>query len=134
MSKKSGFGKFLKVSIGAAAVVAGALAVQKVSKEIKADMKDDRFISPEGDNVVTLSCGSSATAKGLTWVKLCATSSTNSDTCKLAVLAKNGTEFLSGQWIDNENFKLLVGNGNRKQCCDVSFGSDKISARYYLAK
>ena len=41
---------------------------------------------------------------------------------------------MDGEWIDNNHFKLLIGNGKRKQCCDVSFDGEQINALYYLVK
>ena len=43
-------------------------------------------------------------------------------------------EELDAQWIDNEHFRLLVGPGARKQCCEITFEEKHISAVYSLAK
>ena len=119
---------------GTAAAVAGTIAVRKVAGEIKDDMGQQIFPSPEGNNLVTLTRGTSETAKGLTLVKLTATSEDKEDECRLKVLTKKGTRFLSGEWLDNDHFQLLIGNGKHKQCCDVSFDGDEIKAHYYLLK
>ena len=134
MKKNALVGLLAGFVTGTAAAVAGAIAVRKVAEEIKDDMGQQIFPSPEGNNLVTLTRGTSETAKGLTLVKVTATSEEKEDECKLTVLAKKGTRFLSGEWLDNDHFQLLVGNGKHKQCCDVSFDEDEIKAQYYFLK
>ena len=99
--------------------------------------KDDNpatFVSPDGDNTVELNFGASKTARGLTFVKVNATSENKDDCCKLIMFAKKKDELMDGEWIDNNHFKLLIGSGKRKQCCDVSFDGEQINALYYLVK
>ena len=134
MKKSTLFGVCIGFTLGAAAAVAGAMAVRKIAGEIKEDIDEVTFASPNADNTVTLSFGSSETAKGLTVIKVKAISETKMDTCDLVVLAKKKADLLHGEWADNEHFKLLIGGGKRKQCCDVSFAGDKITAKYYLVK
>ena len=117
---------------GVAAGAAAALAVDKVTKEIKSDLQDHVFPSPEGKNVVTLTCGTSATAKGLTYIRIFATAD-DKETCKLVAFAKKNEEYINGEWLDNDNFKLLIGKGKLKQRCDVSFDGDEISANLYFS-
>lgn len=134
MSKNVVLGVFAGLVVGAAAAVAGTLAVNKIAKEMDGDCNEAIFTSPDGNNTVTVTYGSSDTAKGLTRIKVMATSEAMEDSCKLIVLAKKKEDFLVGEWSDNEHFQLLIGAGRRKQCCDVSFEEQSISAIYYLKK
>ena len=114
--------------VGVAAGTALALTTKKVVNEIKSDLEDATFVSPEGNNTVTLLFGSSKTARGLTFIKVTATSDEKDDCCKLIAFAKKKGEFISGEWTDNDHYKLLIGSGKRKQCCDVSFDDEQIRA------
>lgn len=134
MKKASTIGIIAGFVAGAAAAVAGALTVDKVAKEIKSNVSEKTFISPDGDNSVTVSFGSSKTARELACVKIIAESEGKDDSCKLIAFAKKKEEFLSGEWTDNDHFQLLIGTGKRKQCCDISFEGDQIVANYYLMK
>lgn len=134
MKNNFGIGAIIGFAAGAAAAVAGTLTTLKVADEIKDGMGEQRFESPEGDNFVTLSCGSSKTAKGLTLIRVKAMTESGEDECKLLLFAKKMPEAFSVDWTDNEHCRLLVGNGKRKQCCDVSFEEKEISAVYYLSK
>ncbi len=132
--KKNGVFEFVAgVAVGVATTVAGAIAINKVAKEIKGDLCEHSFTSPDGDHFVTLSYGSSKTAKGLTFIRIKAMTEDSEDNCKLVVFTKKSAR-LFGEWIDNDHFKLLIGNGKRKQCCDVDFEGEEIVARYYLQK
>jgi hypothetical protein len=108
------------------------LAYDKIANEIKSDMREQVFTSPEGNNIITVSYGSSATAKGLTYIRVKALNS--EDGCKLVVFAKKSPKLLNAEWFDNNNFKLLVGSGKHKQCCDVKFEEANITANYYLVR
>ena len=119
---------------GVAAGTAVALTTKKIVKEIKNDLSDATFMSPNGDNKVALTFGASETARGLTYIKVHATSRTKRDCCEMIAFSKKKDDFLDGEWTDNDHFKLLIGSGKRKQCCDVSFEGKKITAVYYLAK
>ena len=134
MKKSAIFGLIAGFAVGTASAIAGRKAYDKVSKEIKDDFSDQVFTSPEGNNAVTLSLGSSESAKGLTCIKVKATSESIDDECKLIVFTLKKGVLISGEWSDNGNFRLLIGNGKRKQCCDVSFEEDGINALYYLLK
>lgn len=129
MKNKTIFG----IIAGVAAGTAVALTTGRIVKEIKSDLCDATFVSPEGDHTVALAFGSSKTARGLTFIKVNATSTAKDDCCKLiAFSGKNA--LIDGNWTDNDHFKLLIGNGKRKQCCDVSFDGEQITALYYLVK
>ena len=134
MKKQTIIGICVGAVIGTAAVVAGTLAVRRVIKEIKEDLSECSFSSPDGNNVVTLTCGTSKLARGLTFIKVEGSVESGNDNCKLVLFAKDSFELFSGEWLDNDHFRLLVGGGKRKQCCDVRFDGQKISANYYLHK
>lgn len=120
--------------VGTVTTIAGTIAVHKIVKEIKGDLGEHTFTSPDGNHFVTLSYGSSQTAKGLTYIQVKATTETGDDNCKLIVFAKKRARLFVGEWIDNEHFKLVVGRCKRKQCCDVNFEGSEITAQYYLKK
>ena len=132
MKKRTKFAIGVGFIMGAAAGAAGALAYDKIANEIKSDMREQVFTSPEGNNIITVSYGSSATAKGLTYIRVKALNS--EDGCKLVVFAKKSPKLLNAEWFDNNNFKLLVGSGKHKQCCDVKFEEANITANYYLVR
>ena len=121
---------------GVAAGAAVALAVKKGFDKIFGEMQNDAneqvFTSPDGNNTVKVVFGSSKTAKKMALVSVAAKS--ENDECILLALARKGDNLLTGEWIDNDNFQLLIGSCASKQCCDVSFGDEKISACYYWKK
>ena len=119
---------------GAAAAIAGAIAINKVSAEIKADLNEYSFMSPDCNNTVVVSRGASKTAKGLTLIKVKAIAEGKDDVCKLSMLAGKDAEILSGEWTDNDHFELVVGKGKRLQYCDVNFCEDDIKMLYYFKK
>ena len=129
MKNKTIFG----IVAGVAAGTALALTTGKVVKEIKSDLRDATFVSPDGNHTVALTFGSSKTARGLTFIKVNATSDEKDNCCKLIVFSGKNA-LIDGNWTDNDHFKLLIGNGKRKQCCDVSFDGEQITALYYLVK
>jgi len=134
MKKNSVFAVAMGFAAGAAAVFAGKIAADKIVGEIKNDLSGHTFVSPDGSNFVTLSYGSSESAKGLTFIRVTAGASESEDNCKLVVFAKKSDELFSGEWDENDRFRLLIGTGRRKQCCDVTFGGEEITAHYYLLK
>ncbi|MBR5311234.1 MAG: hypothetical protein IKU42_08960 [Oscillospiraceae bacterium] len=129
MKKKILFG----VAFGIAAASAVAVTVNKISKELKNESDEEVFYSPMEDNRVKVSYGSSETAKGLTCIKIKVGDDLDDDSCKLVVLAKKDAA-LSYEWLDNEHFRLLIGNEKYKQCCDVTFDGGNINAQYYISK
>ena len=134
MKKKVVAGMIVGFALGTAATVAGVIAISKIVKEIKNDLEEESFISPEGNNLVTVTYGSSNFAKGLTFIKVRGIAEEGKNDCKLIAFARRNAEIFSGEWEDNEHFKLVIGNGKFKQHCDVSFEGDKINALYYLHK
>ena len=134
MKKQTVVEIIIGAAVGTAAAVAGAIVVSKIVKEIKEDLNDCTFTSPDGENAVTLTYGSSKFAKGLTFVRVKAHTYQSDEACKLVLFTKNNSESFGGEWTDSEHFRLLVGNGKIKQCCDVSFEDKKINANYCLRK
>ena len=134
MKKSIVLGALLGFTIGTAVAIAGKMAVDKVIDEIKHDLHEQSFVSPEGDHIVTISCGSSAFANGLTHLRLKALFPSGEDDCKLSILTRKAPQELDTQWQDNDHFQLLVGNGKHKQCCDVSFEEKQIIANYYWVR
>lgn len=134
MKKQTVIGLVVGITLGTAATVAGVLAVRKIVKEIKNDLQEESFISPEGNNVVTVTYGSSSFAKGLTFIKVRGIAEEGKDDCKLIAFTRKNYEMFSGEWADNDHFNLVIGKGKVKQHFDVTFEGDKINAVYYLHK
>lgn len=134
MKNNTAAGLLAGLLIGSAAAVAGAITADKISREMKKDIAERDFVSPDGDRVVTLTFGASRTAKGLAGIKLRASAVGEQSTCEMILFAKKRAAFLSGNWTDNDHFTLLVGTGRRKQCCEISFDETDITANYYFAK
>ena len=121
------------IAAGIAAAAVTAVAVKKISDEMKDDISEETFDSPFGDNWVTVSKGSSETAKGLTYVKVKAECDSKEDVCKLVFFTGKNAE-ITGEWEDDEHFNLLVKCGKYNQCCDISFSEKEITAVQYPMK
>jgi len=134
MKKNALIGLAAGIAAGAAAAVAGTLVAGRIAKEIRDDLAGQCFTSPGGDRFVTLSCGTSDTAKGLTYIRIRAFSADTDDACQLVAFAKKNAQYLKSEWSDNDHFRLLIGSGKRRQCCDVDFGNRQITAYYSLMK
>lgn len=133
MKKSAAAGIAAGILIGTAAAFAVKKLVDKISDEIKSDLIQREFLSPFGGNQVDFSYGSSETAKDLAVIKLRAETDMNEDVCKLVILSKKDAA-VSYEWSDNDHFRLLVGSGKRRQCCDVVFETEKITMTYNLVK
>ena len=129
MKKKS----FVKLAAGIAIGAAAAAAVGKICGEIKSGLSETEFVSPFGDNWVTVTRGSSETAKGLTYIKVMAECDSKEDVCKMVFLAGKNAE-ITGEWDGNTFFRLTVGNGKHRQRCDINFDEKEITANYYPLK
>ena len=129
MKKKTLFRLAAGIAVGAAA----AAAIGKICGEIKSGLSEMEFDSPFGDNWVTVSRGSSETAKGLTYIKVMAECDSKEDVCKIVFLAGKDAE-ISGEWDGNTFFRLTVGNGKHRQHCDINFDEKEITAHYYPIK
>ena len=134
MKKKFILGTIAGIAVGTAAGIAGKLVTKKVIGQIKDSMSEQSFVSPEESHTVKISYGSSKAARELTYIRVEAASETVDDTCKLILFTRKLPEVLDTRWEDADHFKLLVGNGKRKQCCDISFDGNNINATYYLTK
>ena len=134
MKKKALIGTIFAFAAGACTAIASKNAIDKIIKEIKGDLDNEAFVSPSGANVVTISAGASESAKGLTYIKVSASSEAKDDTCELIAFAKKKTKAIVGEWVDEDHFKLTIGAGKVKQRCDVSFEGEKITANYYFVK
>ena len=131
-----------KVAIGIAAGVAGlatgaaiTLAIKrnfdKLFGEMQDDVSEEIFTSPDGNNSVRVLFGASKTAKKMALVSI--TAKNEEKDCVMLALARRGDNLLSGEWIDNDHFELLLGSCSKKQCCEVVF-DDTITMNYYLTR
>ena len=131
-----------KVAIGIAAGVAGlatgaaiTLAIKrnfdKLFGEMQDDVSEEIFTSPDGNNSVRVLFGASKTAKKMALVSI--TARNEEKDCMMLALARRGDNLLSGEWIDNDHFELLLGSSSKKQCCEVTFDND-ITMNYYLKR
>lgn len=131
-----------KVAIGIAAGVAGlatgaaiTLAIKrnfdKLFGEMQDDVSEEIFTSPDGNNSVRVLFGASKTAKKMALVSI--TAKNEEKDCTMLALARRGDNLLSGEWIDNNHFELLLGSCSKKQCCEVVF-DDTITMNYYLTR
>ena len=131
-----------KVAIGIAAGVAGlatgaaiTLAIKrnfdKLFGEMQDDVSEEIFTSPDGNNSVRVLFGASKTAKKMALVSI--TARNEEKDCMMLALARRGDNLLSGEWIDNDHFELLLGSSSKKQCCEVTFDND-ITMNYYLTR
>ena len=134
MNKNVVHGWAAGVAVTTAVAVAGKLAVNKIVKEVKHHLSANSYTSPDGDHLVTVSYGTLKSSMGPTFVRIKATSESIADNCDLVLFTQDDGDLVGGEWIANDQFQLLIGNGERKQCCDVSFNDNKISACYYWKK
>lgn len=134
MKRKLLIGAMVGFAAGAAMAVVGKIAIDKIVAEIKSETVEECFKSPEEDHFVSVSYGSSKTAKGLAFLRVKATTAEGEKVCKLSLLARKKPETLDAVWIDNNRFRLLLGSGKLKQCCDVRFENDGMTAVYSLTR
>ena len=136
MDKKVAIGIAAAGAAGLAAGAAVALAVKKnlnkVFGEMQNDVSEQIFTSPDGNNSVRVLFGASKTAKKMALVSI--TAKNEEKDCIMLALARRGDNLLDGEWIDNNNFQLLIGSCSKKQICDVSFEGEEIVMNYYLKR
>lgn len=120
------------ICTGVAATAIGCIAAVKIVNEIKEDFQETTLISPNEKNFVTVKCGTSKFAKGLTLVKVKAEN--DDDTCNISFLAGKNSNKISFNWKDDDHFEFHLGDGKVKQHCDVSFAGESITMKYYLKK
>ncbi len=125
-------GMILGITAGAVAAAASCVAAFKVIKEIKNDNQETTMVSPNEKNFVTVTCGSSHFAKGLTLINVKAEN--ENDECELSFLAGKSADKISFSWIDDDHFTLNLGDGKAKKCCDISFDGEEIVIKYYVKK
>jgi hypothetical protein len=134
MKKNGVVGLVAGITAGIAAAVAGSLATVKIVKEIKNDLNESCFVSPEGNHFVSLKYGASDFAKGLVFIKVNAYTEAeeDGDNCTFSFLAGKNASSISVEWKDNANFEISVGKGKLKQCCDVCFDEEEKITIYYF--
>ena len=130
--KKDNTGLILGVAVGTLAAAAAACVTARVVKEVKSDLKEVYFVSANGENIVSITSGSSDFARGLTFIKVKAYKKSGGDECKFAFLSLTGG--ISCEWKDNENVEFFIGRGKNRPCCEIAFGGDDINLTYYLKK
>ena len=130
--KKDNTRLIIGVAAGTLAAAAASYVTAKVVKEIKSDLKEVYFVSADGENIVSVTSGSSDFARGLTFIKVKAYKKSGGDECKFAFLSLTGG--ISCEWKDNENVEFFIGRGKNRPCCEIAFGGDDISLMYYLKK
>ena len=136
MSQKNGtngiVGMILGITAGVAAATAGGFAAFKVLKEIKNDSQETTMVSPNEKNYVTVTCGSSDFARGLTLVKVKAENENNH--CEISFLAGKNAKF-SFNWKDDNHFELgIAGESLFEKTCDVSFEDEEITMKMHAKK
>lgn len=131
---KSIIGLSVGIASGVAAAVAGGLAVAKIVKEIKCDLKDTTFVSPNETNQVIVTYGSSSFAKGMTFVKVVAENDTANCPMLMLILGKK-TAKISCEWLDDDHFVLSrVGKSGSKQICEACFEDGMIVINHNVKK
>ncbi len=125
-------GMVLGITAGALAAAASCVAAFKVIKEIKNDNQETTMVSPNEKNFVTVRCGSSHFAKGLTLINVKAEN--ENDTCELSFFAGKSADKISFIWKDDDNFEFYLGEGKAKKCCEISFDGEEIEIKYYIKK
>ena len=131
MSQKNGLvGLIVGITAGVAAATAGTLAALKVANEIKDDSHETTIVSPNEENLIKLTCGSSSFAKGLTLIKVKAENSV--DHCDFSFLVGKNSK-ISFNWIDDNNCEVYISDNKIKRICNVSF-AEEIVMKIYAEK
>ena len=128
----AGVASLAGIAMGATLVLVAKKKIGKIFEEMQDDVSEKSFTSPDGNNSVKISFGASKIAQGTALVSVIAQSS--KATCTFLPLARKCENFLDGEWIDNDQFQLLIGCGRKKQCYNISFDGDKIVANYSLRR
>ena len=123
-SKNGILGLVLGIGAGVAAATAGFFAASKVAKEINEDSQSMTIVSPNEKNLVTITCGSSPFAKGLTLIKVKAEN--GEEECNLNFLTGKSCN-ISFEWKNDDNLEILVNSGKTVKVCDVKFEEEEIS-------
>ncbi len=125
-------GMVIGITTGALAAAAAGFAAVKVVQEIKNDNQETTMVSPNEKNFVTVRCGSSHLAKGLTLIKIKAEN--DKDSCELSFFTGKSANKISFNWKDDDNFMFYLGEGKSRKCCDISFEGEDIEINYHLKK
>lgn len=128
-SKKGIIGLIVGLTTGVAAAVAGGLATAKVVKEIKSDLNETVFVSPNETNKVTVERGSSKFARGMTYIKV--TAKNGEKNCEMYFLfSGKEVDTISYDWRDENHFAMYVGDGLYREFGEVAFEDDKITMNH----
>jgi hypothetical protein len=125
-------GMVLGITAGAVAAAASCVAALKIFQEIKVDNQETTMVSPNEKNFVTVTCGSSRFANGLTRINVKAEN--ENDNCELSFLAGNDANQISFSWADDDHFSFHLGEGKATKYCDVSFEGEHIAIQHYIKK
>ena len=130
-TKSGALGIILGIGAGIAAATAGFFAANKVVKEINEDAQSITVVSPNEKNYVTITCGSSPFAKGLTLVKIKAEN--EADECNLNFLAGKNCN-VSFDWKNDDELEVSVESGKTTKICNVTFVDEEITITLYAKK
>lgn len=131
MSQKNGLvGLIIGVAAGVAAATAGGLAALKVFNEIKDDSHETTIVSPNEENLIKLTCGTSDFAKGLTLIKVKAENS--NDHCDFSFLVGKNSK-ISFNWTDDNSCDVYISDAKVKRICNVCFDGE-ITMKIYSEK
>ncbi|MBE6584164.1 MAG: hypothetical protein E7649_04160 [Ruminococcaceae bacterium] len=131
-NQKSGaLGLILGIGAGIAAATAGFFAATKVAKEINEDSQSTTIVSPNEKNYVTITCGSSPFAKGLTLIKIKAEN--EADECNLNFLVGKNCN-ISFDWNNDDELEVRVESGRTAKICAISFTDEEITMTLYAKK
>ena len=125
-------GMVIGITTGVIAAASACFATVKIVQEIKKDSQETTMVSPNEKNFVTVKCGSSRLANGLTLINVKAEN--ENDTCEISFLAGKSANRISFNWKDDDHFSLYIGDGKTKKCCDISFEGEEINMVYYFKK
>lgn len=125
-------GMVLGITAGAVAAAASCVAALKIFQEIKNDNQETTMVSPNEKNFVTVTCGSSSFANGLTRINVKAEN--ENDNCELSFLAGKDADQISFSWADDDHFSFHLGEGKAMKYCDVAFNGDHIEIKHYIKK
>ena len=125
-------GMVLGITAGAVAAAASCVAALKIFQEIKNDNQETTMVSPNEKNFVTVTCGSSRFANGLTRINVKAEN--ENDNCELSFLAGKDADQISFSWEDDDHFSFYLGEGKARKYCDVTFGGEHIEIKHYIKK
>ncbi len=131
-NNKGTTGIVLGITAGVVAAAASCVAAFKIFNEIKSDKQETTMVSPNEKNFVTVTCGSSRLAYGLTLINVKAEN--ENANCELSFLAGKDADQISFSWLDDDHFGFHLGEGKATKYCDVSFEGEHIVIKHYVKK